>query len=353
MTRHAVTIIDVAKAANVSKSTAARALTGADEVSKRTREKVARVAEELGYRPNGLARSMITGNTETVGVVIPDMSNRFFSGALQSIARTVRRHGYELLVSSTEGELDLERRSVELLATKRVDGLIVAPTSTDTDHLRRLADDGTALVLLDRAAPGIPSAGFVSVNNIEASRLAVDHLIALGHQHIGIISETRYDPSLSDATEPSGLLPSAIRVAGYVRAMADAGLPLRSERSSYSSADAYRATTALLRERPRVTAVYCTDNVLSAGAFAAVQDSGRRCPEDVSLIGFDDHEWATLVRPTLTVVAQPTEEIGVTAAEALLAGIGGAVRPTTHLLSGKLVTRDSTAPPGVVSRGSV
>jgi LacI family transcriptional regulator len=349
---HAVTIIDVAKAAGVSKSTAGRALAGAGEVSTRTREKVARVAAELGYRPNGLARSMITGNTQTVGVVIPDLSNRFFAAALQSIARTVRQRGYEILVGSTEGELELERRSVEVLATKRVDGLIVAPLGgTDVEHLRRLAEDGTGLVLLDRSAPEIPQASFVSVNNIEASRLAVDHLIRLGHKNIGIISEARYDASPAGGTETgtTALWPSAMRLAGYVQAMTDAGLPVRAEHvmhSAYSSAISYDTTRALLRVTPRVTAIYCTDNVLSAGAFAALQDSGLRCPDDVSLIGFDDHEWATLVRPRLTVVEQPTEAIGVAAAEDLLAVIADPSRePVRRLLPAHLVVRDSTARP--------
>jgi LacI family transcriptional regulator len=349
---HPVTIVDVAKAAGVSKSTAGRALAGADEVSARTREKVARVAAELGYRPNSLARSMITGNTETVGVVVPDLSNRFFAAALQSISRTVRKRGYEVLVSSTEGERELERRSVETLAAKRVDGLIVAPLDgTDDDHLQRLAEDGTALVLLDRCAPGAGPASFVSANNIEASRLAVDHLIALGHRHVGIISEARYDPALLDVTEPSttGLRPSAMRLAGYAQAMTAAGIPVRPDyirHSAYSSAISYDATRTLLRTCPEVTAIYCTDNVLSAGAFAAVQDSGLRCPEDVSLIGFDDHEWATLVRPRLTVVEQPTEALGIAAAEDLLDAIAEPSRePVTRLLSAHLVVRDSTAPP--------
>lgn len=350
--RQTVTIVDVARAAGVSKSTAGRALAGASEVSARTREKVARVAAELGYRPNSLARSMITGNTETVGVVVPDLANRFFAEALQSIARTVRKHGYEVLVSSTEGERELERRSVETLAAKRVDGLIVAPLDgTDDEHLRRLAADGTALVLLDRRAPGVDRASFVSTNNIEASRLATDHLIGLGHREIAIISETRYDPALADVTEPSttGLRPSAMRLAGYLQALRAAGIPVRPEHvvhSAYSSAISYDATRTLLRTNPEITAIYCTDNVLSAGAFAAVQDSTLRCPTDVSLIGFDDHEWATLVRPRLTVVEQPTESLGVAAAEDLLAAIaepGGP--PVTRLLSAHLVVRDSVAPP--------
>lgn len=351
--RQTVTIVDVAKAAGVSKSTAGRALAGASEVSARTRDKVARVAAELGYRPNSLARSMITGNTETVGVVVPDLSNRFFAEALQSIARTVRKHGYEVLVSSTEGERSLERRSVETLAAKRVDGLIVAPLDgTDDEHLRRLTSDGTALVLLDRRAPGVDRASFVSINNIEASRLAVDHLIGLGHRDIGIISEARYDPALADVTEPStaGLRPSAMRLAGYLQALRAAGIPVRPSHvthSSYSSAISYDATRTLLRTNPEITAIYCTDNVLSAGTFAAVQDSGLRCPQDVSLIGFDDHEWATLVRPRLTVVAQPTEAIGVAAAEDLLDAITEPTRPpVTRLLSAHLVVRDSTAAPG-------
>lgn len=306
------------------------------------------MAAELGYRPNGLARSMITGNTQTVGVVIPDVSNRFFSAALQSIARTVRLRGYEVLISSTEGDLDLERRSVEVLTTKRADGLIVAPLGgADVEHLKRLARNGTALVLLDRAAPEVAPASFVSVNNIEASRLAVDHLIGLGHRDIGIISEARFE---HDAAEPgaAGLRPSGIRLAGYLRAMTDAGLAVRADHvmhSAYSSASSYDTTRALLDTTPRVTAIYCTDNVLSAGAFAAVQDSGLRCPEDVSLIGFDDHEWATLVRPRLTVVEQPTEAIGVAAAEDLLAAIADPSRePVSRLLPAHLVVRDSTAP---------
>lgn len=342
---HPVTIVDVAKAAGVSKSTAGRALAGAGEVSARTREKVARVAAELGYRPNSLARSMITGNTQTVGVVIPDMSNRFFAAVLQSIARTVRKHGYEVLVSSTEGEPELERRSVEIFAAKRVDGLVMASLQTaGTEHLQRLVADDIPLVLLDRAAPDVPRASFVSVNNAEASELAVNHLITLGHRDIAIISEARYQPGAAPGTRPS-----AMRLDGYVQAMRAAGLGVAPElvcHSAYSSAISYDTVRTLLRSNPDVTAIYCTDNVLSAGAFAAVQDSSLRCPEDVSLIGFDDHEWATLVRPRLTVVEQPTEAIGVAAAEDLLDAIADRSRTSmTRLLPAELVVRDSTAPP--------
>lgn len=147
-------------------------------------------------------------------------------------------------------------------------------------------------------------ASFVSINNIESSRFAIDHLVGLGHQHIGIITE------------------------------------------AYSSAISYDATRTLLRTNPEITAIYCTDNVLSAGAFAAIQDSDLHCPQDLSLIGFDDHEWSTLVRPRLTVVEQPTEAIGVAAAEDLLDAIAEPTRaPVTRLLSAHLVVRDSTAPP--------
>jgi LacI family transcriptional regulator, galactose operon repressor len=286
-----------------------------------------------------------------VGVVIPDISNRFFAAALQSIARTVRRQGYEILVGSTEGDPEFERRAVEVLATKRVDGLIVAQAGgTDTEHLTRLTKDGTALVLLDRAVPEVPRASFVSVDNIEASRLAVEHLIRLGHRDIAIVSETRFDPALAAVGDAAGLRPSAMRLAGYVRAMSEAGLTVRPEHivhSEYSSTMSYEVTRALLRDDPRVTAIYCTDNVLSAGAFAAVQDSGLRCPQDVSLVGFDDHEWATLVRPRLTVVEQPTEAIGGTAADYLLRAIADPSRePVTGLLPARLVVRDSTAAPG-------
>jgi len=346
---HPATIVDVARAAGVSKSTAGRALANYGVVSEAARVKVRAAAARLGYTPNNLARSMITGNTQTLGVVLPDISNSYFSTALQGISAAARSAGFEVLVASTENDIDLERRAVQLLAAKRVDGLIVAPVAgEDSRHLQALANASMPIVLLDRPVSALPGASYVSVGNIDASRLAVEHLISLGHSHIGIVSEAPFDLSFvaADDAQSAHLRPGSARMAGYMRALNDAGLPLRADyvaHAARTSASSYDATLELVRSNPSITAIYCTYNVLSAGAFAALQDSGLACPDDISIIGFDDHEWATLVRPQLTVIAQPTYEIGVAVADEILATLREpGTQRSSLLLQARLVVRDST-----------
>jgi LacI family transcriptional regulator len=350
---HAATIIDVALRAGVSKSTAARALAGYGSVSEKARLRVEASAKELGYQPNGLARSMITGQTNTLGVVIPDISSHFFANALRGISTAAREAGYELLLSSTDGDLSLERRAVELLAAKRVDGIIVAPVSTDdTAHLEKLAEQGIAVALLDRPAPQVTAASYVSVDHVAASSMAVNHLLDLGHRHIGIVTEAVMPPGWQESVDSGDgtlLRPSAARLVGYRDALRGAGVRYRDgyvAHSSYAKSSAYAATERLLSENPQLTAIYCTDSELSAGSFAALQDLGVSCPKDISLIGFDDQEWATLVRPRLTVVEQPNYQLGMASAEEALAAISD---PQGHrrsrTLSGRLIVRDSTGRP--------
>lgn len=346
------TIIDVAARAGVSKSTAARALARYGSVSDKTRELVEKAADELGYQPNSLARSMITGRTKTIGVVIPDVGNHFFSDAMRGISTAAREAAYEVLLSSTEGDLALERRAVELLSGKRVDGIIVAPVSTEeTEHLERLEGQGIAVTLLDRPGPKVKAASYISVDHVEASSLAVNHLIDLGHTEIGIVTEALMPEGWNPDSGESGrkLRPSAARLVGYANALRGAGLRYRDEyvaRSAYAKAAAYEATQRLIRDNPALTAIYCTDSELSAGAFAALQDMEIACPKDMSLIGFDDQEWATLVRPRLTVVDQPSYRLGVAATEELLMTLGAPQeRRGDRTLSGRLIVRDSTARP--------
>lgn len=350
---HAATIIDVALKAGVSKSTAARALAGYGSVSAKARLRVEEAAKELGYQANSLARSMITGQTHTLGVVIPDISSHFFANAMRGISTAAREAGYELLLSSTDGDLSLERRAIDLLAAKRVDGIIVAPVSTDdTAHLEKLADQGIAVALLDRPAPRVNSASYVSVDHVAASSMAVNHLLDLGHRHIGIVTEAVMPPGWQesvDSGEGTMLRPSAARLVGYRDALRGAGVRYREEYvalSSYAKASAYAATERLLRGNPELTAIYCTDSELSAGSFAALQDLKISCPGDISLIGFDDQDWATLVRPRLTVVEQPNYQLGMASAEEALAAITDPQgRRRRRTLSGRLIIRDSTGRP--------
>lgn len=350
---HSATIIDVAHLAGVSKSTAARALANYGSVSEKTRVRVELAAKELGYQANSLARSMITGQTHTLGVVIPDISSHFFANALRGVSTAAREAGYELLLSSTEGDLTLERRAIELLAAKRVDAIIVAPVSTEeTGHLERLESQGIAVALLDRPAPQVKSASYVSVDHVAASSMAVNHLIDLGHRHIGIVTEAVMPPNWQetlDTADGTLLRPSAARLVGYRDALRSAGIRYRDEYvalSAYAKTSAHAATERLLRHNPQLTAIYCTDSELSAGSFAAFQDMNVACPKDVSLIGFDDQDWATLVRPRLTVVEQPNYQLGMAAAEEALSALAD---PEGHrrrrTFSGRLIVRDSTGRP--------
>jgi LacI family transcriptional regulator len=348
------TIIEVAARAGVSKSTAARALAGYGSVSEKARMAVRMAAEELGYQPNALARSMITGRTMTLGVVIPDVSNHFFANAVRGISTAARESQYDVLLSSTEGDIGLERRALDVLASKRVDGVIVAPVSTeDTDHLERLGARGVAVTLLDRPAPKVKEASYVAVDHVEASGLVVNHLIDLGHRRIGILTALAAMAGQPQEGTPENLRPSAARLFGYAQALRGAGIrynPSYVGHSAYSRAAASEAAARLLRENPELTALYCTDNELSAGAFAALQDLEIDCPGRISLVGFDDQDWTTLVRPRLTVIEQPSYQLGMAAVQELLATIAGpGQRRRRKVLRGRLIIRDSTARPPIAA----
>ncbi|MEU6743726.1 LacI family DNA-binding transcriptional regulator [Streptosporangium sandarakinum] len=318
-------IVEVAGVAGVSTATAGRVLGGYGKVSETSRRKVEEAAQRLGYRANGLARSLIQGSTETIGVIVTDVGNSFFASAVRAIADEIRAAGYEMLLANTDADPQTEQRALRMMWEKRVDGVIIAPQgSGSVDHLRPLVDDGLPIVLLDRPLAALPEVDQVIINNTSCARSAVNHLIELGHRHIAVISEAAHDfPRLRSVTLAGGDAerPSAARLVGYLAALRRAGIDADGDlvvHSPYNRAAAERAVLGLLRRRPEVTAIFCTDNVLTSGAVAAIQRSGRRCPDDLSVIGFDDQDWTTLVRPQLTVVRQPRYELGSAAAHRLL-----------------------------------
>ncbi len=352
--RSAVTLPEVARAAGVATATAARALGGYGSVSEATRTKVLAAADRLGYRANGLARSMVTGSTHTIGVVVSDIENPFFSRALRGVADTAHAAGFEVILVNTDEDADKERRAVHVLTEKRVDGIVLSPAwDADNAHLTSLAGV-VPLVLLDRKLPGI-GADMVGIGNRVATREVTEHLIALGHRRIGLL--TGGDPATELPRMRDGLrgieklaaTTIGERAAGYRDALVAAGVELDLELVSaegFHRSDAAVATRRLLTLEDPPTALIALDSLLSLGALQALRELGRRCPEDVSLVGFDDADWAEVVTPPLTVVAQPVYEIGVKAAELLLRRIegGGGARPVTLRLPTSLVLRSSTGP---------
>jgi LacI family transcriptional regulator len=312
-------------------------------------------AAALSYRPNGLARSMITGVTHSIGVILADIENPFFYGALRGITDVARSRGFDLLLANTDENPDNERQALSSLAERRVEGLIVCPADgEDYTHLQSIMRSGTALVLLDRPVPGL-NADTVGLENRRAASEATQHLIDLGHRKIALV--TGMTPSLTrglhrpdlKGVERSAATTTGLRAAGYRDALISAGIELRRDYvapGGFHREDARVTTRALMSLNDPPTAIVAFDSVLTLGTLLALQDLNLDCPDDVSVVGFDDPEWAEVVSPPLSVVRQPVYDIGSKACELLLQRIGNSTRkPSRHWLKGSLVKRQSTAPP--------
>jgi LacI family transcriptional regulator len=334
--RSTATIQEVADLAGVSVSTAARALGAYGSVSPAVRERVAAAAATLGYRRNSLARSMITGTTHTIGLVLADIENPFFARAARGVADVAHRAGYEVLLVNSDEDPRTERAAVRTLSEKQVDGLIIAPASSDSGHnVNDLLARGTPVVLIDRVIPGI-DADAVIVDNEQAAMRVANHFSDLGHRRIALLTS-------------QGLVhTNQARLAGYLRGLAAAGLPVAQElirMATYTREAAVHEAEIVLGLADPATAIFTTDNLMSLGAYEGAQRAGRSVPDDVSLVGFDDLEWTTIVRPPLTVVVQPVYELGAAAATRLLARLAGDDSPpAVQTLATTFAVRASTGP---------
>jgi len=344
-----------------------RALGGYGYVSEDVRGRVNAAAAELGYRPNALARSMITGRSHTIGFVASDIENPFFARMLRGIADTARAQDVGVILINSDEDVERERAAVQTLLEKRVDGIIVAPADINaTEHLQSAMGEGTLIVLVDRPVHGL-AADLVMTDNLKAAEAAVEYLINLGHERIAIIASQRQESQqeierrLSDWTSApaDGLVrPGVARVLGYHRALFGANrpvlprlvrttaIPSRVRSGPYRAEWAATQTLAVLDGAERATAIFAADNDMTLGVMTAIRNSGLRAPEDISILAFDDLDWATVVQPALSVVAQPVYELGTIAAQRLLARIGGdESEPRAVLLNTRLIERESTAPP--------
>jgi LacI family transcriptional regulator len=348
------TIEDVAAAAGVSRATAARALGGYGRVSDETRSVVRKHAQALGYQANRLAQGMVTGRTLTLGFVSADMADAFFGQTMRGFTDIARAQGYDVIISNSEEDPRLERRAVETMLQRRVDGLLLAPTELDkVRHLEAVLTSGLPIVQIDRSVRGL-AADAVLIDNVGAARDAVNHLIERGHERIGLLTAGLADGDPiaqfdAVATDPVHAQTPLSRAVGYLSALRSAGLPVEARLiASASSAARYAdraeaAVAGLLTQPDPPTAILAVDGMLTLCAFEAVQDSGLRFPDECTVLGFDDLDWTRIVRPRVTVVAQPAYDIGATAARRLLARLAGDTSPPqTLLLETSLVVREST-----------
>ncbi len=353
------TIADVAREAGVSTATAGRVLGGYGYTSEEKKEQVLKAAQNIGYRPNALARSLITGKTRTLGVVAGDIQNPFYASVLRGISNVAEANGFGLLITNSDEAQLREVSSVELLAQKQVDGLVVTPSDTrKATHLHNLRAMGVPLVLIDRSVAGL-MVDRVATDNIAAAEQAVRHLIAAGHRRIGIVAELVDDENggldaflaravAGDPIESETLYPSWQRLFGYIRAHRIEGLPvdprLTLQTGSYSARAAQTVVSNLMTAPHPPTALFTTDGTMSEGTMRALTEMKLSIPQDLSLICFDDLDWMSFHRPGITTIAQPRLAMGETAARMLLERIrDDDYPPRTVLMPAELIERRSVA----------
>ncbi|MCH6471968.1 LacI family DNA-binding transcriptional regulator [Sinomonas terrae] len=341
------TVADVARAAGVSKAQAARALGGYGAVSEQVLSLVVAAAEQLGYRPNQLAKSMNTGRSNSIGVVVGDIENAHFGLALRGISDEVRGAGYTVVLVNTDEDLAAEAAAVQELLQQRVAGLIVAPcSSTETSHLEAAQAGGRAVVLFDR---GIHDLALDTVRvDFEHAALRVGRLLLdAGHRRIGYVSSQRARAAYAHGMD-LGLSPVADRVEGIERAFREAGAEWDPAlvKLNATSDDALASACAELLDRPDpATAVVCSDSLIALGVLGQIKRRGLRIPDDISVVAYDDFPWTELIEPPLTVVAQPVYDMGREAARALLRRLGHRVPAEQLPLRANLIERASVGAP--------
>ncbi|ASG20354.1 LacI family DNA-binding transcriptional regulator [Nitrospirillum viridazoti] len=330
---------DIALELGLSVVTVSKALRAHPDIGEATRRRVLERVAELGYQPNLMARSLVTGQTWTIGLIVPDLLHPFFAGIAKAIANDIRAHGYGLLISSSDEEPDAERQQIRNLLARQVDVIVLASTQTTMDGLREIERRGTPHILLDRRFADA-EAHFVGNDDEAVGALATAHLIAQGCRRIAHLR----GPEVSTA---------AGRLSGYRQALAQHGLapapdlvmdlgPSGDHRGEEAG---YAATRRLLALSPRPDGLFCYNDPSALGAMRAVLEAGLRIPDDIAIIGCGNLSYADFLRIPLSSVDQGAEAIGRRVAQLAtsLAGTkNAALPPHVDLVPPRLVARAST-----------
>jgi len=327
-----VTIADVAREAGVSQQTVSRAINDKTEISPQTRAHVLAVVERLGYRPSGLARGLVTQKTHTIGLVVPDIANPFFSEVARGAEDAAHLAGYSLLLGDTVEDPQREARVLAALEEKRVDGIVLCSSRLPEDDLAALSRRHSNLILVNRRLPD-HRVGIVIVDDVAGARQAVQHLTRSGRRTIGFLAG------------PKGSHGGQLRSEGYRAGLMEAGLtfdptlllPCLPYRDG-----GFEAASQLLAERPDVDALFCYNDLVAVGALQACAEMGRKVPETVAVIGCDDILLARLVTPPLTTMHSDQRTLGARAVQMVLDKIGGCADDCDEfVLQPRLVVRAS------------
>lgn len=330
------TIKDVAKLAGVAISTASAAINRSAPVSEDVITKVEEAVKALGYVPHGGAQSLRSGNSRLIGLIVPNITNPHFAAVTRIIENVCLEAGYLSMVFSTGQDSERENQILRMLRQQRVAGLIIIPTRSDAEHGHRLAREiHVSTVLLDMYVEDL-AYDVVKLDNVEATRIATEHLIGLGHRRIAVLT------GLAD------LATSKDRLEGFMQAHRNAGIsvePALLLAGDYEQGTAARSVTEMMQSGNPATALLSISNMMTLGALHALHDLGLRAPADLSIVGIDDFDFAELLDPPLTVVRVPLAAMAERSIEVLLDLIAGRRQPTGQwdLFHPELVVRSSTA----------
>jgi LacI family transcriptional regulator, fructose operon transcriptional repressor len=326
-------IKDVADTAGVSIATVSRVLTDKPHVSDELRQRVMSAVDSLGYRPNRIARSLRTQQSATIGLVVSDIRNPYFTAVSRVVEDMAYQNGMSVYLCNTDENPDKEEMYLSVLRNENVSGIIFSPTLKTAESFAQLNLD-IPTIAIDRPIPSDRVDSVLIDNQTAAYRLA-EHLILNGFHRIGAL----FGSASSTGRE---------RRLGFEQALKAHGLPVHADLVRYVPAKVqagHQAALEMLDSNEPPQAFYTSNSLLLAGALMAVRDRNLRIPEEIGLAGFDDVNWTVLVQPAVTVIAQPTGEIGKTATELLLQRIENPERPARQvILKGQLVVRESSLP---------
>ena len=327
------TIHDVARRAKVSKSLVSMVTRGEDGVSTEKREAILEAIEELNYRPNVMARSLVERRTRILGVMVSNLRNPFFGGVVSGIQARAAELGYRVLFNTGDRDPELEGQAIESLLELSVDGLVLASPRVSDENIAQ-AGYSVPVVVLNRN-PVDESSDSVTNDNITGARLAVEHCVSFGHRDIAMITG-----GTSAAAQ--------VRREGYLRAMREFDLAEHAltVEGAHTEEGGYRGAQALLKMKPLPTAIFASNDLCAIGAMNALEEAGLSIPADVSLVGYDNTSLAALRHIELTSINQPGADMGRSAVDRLSERINGErTTPRHDVVAPSLVVRSTTAPP--------
>ncbi|MCD6577648.1 MAG: LacI family DNA-binding transcriptional regulator [Anaerolineaceae bacterium] len=327
------TVKDVAKKAGVSVATVSHVINSTRFVSEFSKEKVKAAMEELNYRPNAVARSLRRKESKIIGLIIPDNTNPYFAEMAWSIEYASKNQGYSVILCNSDGDVKRESSYLDVLVENQVDGIIMVAAGKSSVNFQKLLERKIPIVMVDRNSPNVRTDS-IQINNSLYGEIATEHLVALGHHKIACV------------TGPRDITPSFDRVDGYKKALSKNKIPLKDSyiiKGDFKPHGGYLAGCKLLEMKDPPTAIFACNDLMAYGVLHAAAEKNKHCPDDLSIVGFDDIYLSTYINPPLTTIKQPRIEMGDEAVFSLVQRIKTPDRIARNIiLEADLVIRSST-----------